>query len=59
MDAILNALEEEKREAQKLLKKYDLEFASLPEGTFFTRKIGKQVYAYITSSAKGEVQQKY
>lgn len=59
MDAILNALEEERKEAQKLLKKYEKEFISLPEGTFFTRKVGKQTYAYITSSDRGEVKQKY
>lgn len=59
MDAILNALKEERKEAQKLLKKYRQEFNSLPEGTFFTRKIGKQTYSYITSSKNGEIKQRY
>ena len=59
MEAILNALEEEKKEAQKLLKKYEQEFALLHEGAFFIRKIGKQTYGYVTFSEKGEVKQRY
>jgi hypothetical protein len=59
MDIILYALEEEKKESEKLLDRYQKEWGALPHGSFFLRKIGKNQYGYLTWSEKGEVRQEY
>lgn len=59
MEAIISALEEEKREAEKLISKYERELDGLPKGSFFVRSIGKGNYGYITYSVGGKIQQKY
>src|SRR3989338_1978622 len=59
MEAILSALGEEKKQAIRLIKKYEKELESLPQGTFFIRKVGKNRYGYLTFSKNGEIGQKY
>ena len=59
MDAILSALKEERKHAEKLLKRYKQEFASLPAGTFFIRKLRNGQYCYITQSEQGNIRQVY
>lgn len=59
MEAILSALEEEKKQAERLLQRYRKELAELPKGTFFTRKRGEKLYCYLTYSVAGEIRQKY
>jgi hypothetical protein len=59
MEAILSALEEEKKQASRLIQKYKKELGELPQGTFFIRKVGKNCYGYLTFSEKGIIQQKY
>ena len=59
MDAILSALKEERKQAEKLLKRYKKELASLPAGTFFIRKLRNGQYGYITQSEQGNIRQVY
>lgn len=59
MEAILSALEEEKKQADRLLERYLKEIESLPKGSFFTRKRGEKVYCYLTYSIAGEIRQDY
>lgn len=59
MEAILSALEEEKKQADRLLERYRKELEKLPKGTFFTRKRGEKVYCYLTYSESGEIRQDY
>ena len=59
MEAIISALEEEGREAEKLIAKYEKELSKLPGGAFFVRTIGKGKYGYVTYSEEGVIKQKY
>ncbi len=59
METIIIALTEELAEIRKLVKKYTVELAKLPQGAFFTRKIKQKEYGYITYSTQGEIKQKY
>ncbi|MBU0504476.1 MAG: hypothetical protein ABII18_06860 [bacterium] len=59
MDAIVYALKEELKQASKLIQRYRKELKELFIGSFFTRKIGKNTYGYITQSIDGRVQQQY
>lgn len=59
MEAIISALEEEMKEAKKLISKYERELKGLPKGAFFVRSIGRGDYGYITCSIGGKVHQKY
>lgn len=59
MNPIVSALEEELRQAKKLIRRYQRELDALVEGTFFARKKGKRVYGYITFSEQGEIKQQY
>lgn len=59
MEAILSALEEEKEQTSRLMKRYKKELGGLPQGTFFVRRVGKNYYGYLTSSEKGKIQQQY
>ena len=59
MEAIVSALEEEGREAEKLIAKYGKELASLPAGSFFVRSIGGNSYGYVSFSEEGRVGQRY
>lgn len=59
MEAIVSALREEKKQADRLLKLYLKELKALPKGSFFTRKRGEKVYCYLTYSIAGEIRQSY
>lgn len=59
MEVILSALQEEKKQAQHLLKRYKEELRDLPQGSFFIRSVGKNRYGYLTFSEKGRIQQRY
>ena len=59
MDAIISALEEERREAEKLIAKYEKELSRLPSGSFFVRSIGNAQYGYVTFSEEGRIGQEY
>ena len=59
MEAIISALEEEKKQANRLLNRYQKELKNLPNGSFFTRKRGERTYCYITYSVAGEIRQDY
>ena len=59
MEAILTALEEEKKQAERLLQRYRKELDALPNGTFFARKRGEKVYYYLSYSVAGEIRQDY
>ncbi len=59
MEAIISALEEERREAEKLVARYECELDRLPKGSFFVRTLGNGQYGYMTRSVDGKVQQEY
>lgn len=59
MDAILSALQEEKKHANRLVQRYEKELESLPQGSFFVRGAGGNRYGYLTFSERGKIQQKY
>ena len=59
MDSIVSALEEEGREAEKLIAKYEKELLSLPSGSFFVRSVGNGQYGYVTFSEGGRIGQRY
>lgn len=59
MEAILSALKEEEEQARRLIKRYKEELQSLPQGSFFLRRLGKYQYGYLTYSENNEVKQKY
>lgn len=59
MEAILLALQEEKKQASRLMQRYENELQALPHGSFFIRGAGKNRYGYLTFSEKGKIQQQY
>jgi hypothetical protein len=59
MESIISALEEERREAEKLIAKYGRELSKLPEGSFFVRRKGNGQYGYVTFSKAGKIGQRY
>jgi hypothetical protein len=59
MESIVSALEEEGREAEKLIAKYNKELSRLPGGSFFVRSIGNGQYGYVTFSEGGRIGQRY
>lgn len=59
MDAILSALQEEKKQARRLIQRYAKELAGLPRGSFFIRGLSKNRYGYLTFSENGKIQQQY
>ncbi len=59
MEAILSALAEEEEQARRLLKRYKEELQRLPQGTFFLRRLGRNLYAYLTYSENQKIKQKY
>lgn len=59
MEAIFSALKEEKKQTERLFKRYHGELNKLPKGSFFTRKRGEKVYCYLTYSVGGEIRQDY
>lgn len=59
MNALLIGLNEERKEAVKLIKIYGRKLRALPKGTFFVRKVGDSVYGYVTHSVAGDIRQKY
>ena len=59
MKSIISALEEEGREAEKLIAKYGKELSQLPDGSFFVRRKGNGQYGYVTFSKGGKIGQRY
>lgn len=59
MDAIISALKEEKKQADRLMNRYQKELKKLPNGSFFTRRRGERTYCYLTYSVAGKVKQDY
>ena len=59
MEAIILALQEEKKEAARLITRYKSELSKLPKGSFFVRTFGKNRYGYVTYSKQGVVKQNY
>ncbi len=59
MDAIIYALKEEKKQADRLLAGYQKELKKLPRGSFFIRTRGQKKYGYLTYSNQGKIIQNY
>lgn len=59
MEAIVSALKEEKKQAARLVARYQKELKSLPHGSFFVRQVKGAAYGYITYSKEGKIAQKY